>query len=293
MKRSPGGYTFIEALMVVAISATIFIGVTTMFSGSREKVDFNQAKADIDTKLKGYVNQVSTGTFAGNTTHGCSRHTGLGSEAYGRPKVIPAAGITSGSNETCIYLGKALQIIEDSDKIYVYEVLGIRNKYSADVDTGMSVTTYNEAMPSPAGDPTGSGDFKWYFVEEYTLPAGLITAHAKVNGNTANVLMIYGNLSNNTSSRGVNVFSHDYQYNNDCGHSNYTGPVNAVYTDSCGSTRMYNCIRQVNNHCLTTYSLESNGWDLCVQNSNNTKRARISVKPTSTGLVTKVSDGTC
>lgn len=266
MKRSLSGYTLIEALIVIAVTSTIFVGAVRIFDGARDDVDFMQAKADIDSKIKGYVNEVSTGVFDGSTSYSCQR------DSTGYPILIsPTPSISA----QCIYLGKALQAIDGSNVIYVYDVLGLKNNAA----TGLPATTYEEVMPEPAGELAGgSGPFSYLFVDEYTLPNDLRIAYSRVNGQAANILKIYSNITtNNTSSRGILVYSNDYQAGN----------------NEAKSQRLRNCIREDGGICETRYSLEKPGWDLCVQNSNGSKRAKLNIKPTATGVITSLQDGVC
>lgn len=284
MKRDPGGYSLVEALIVIAISSTIFLGVATLFRGSRQNVDFNQAKIEIESKIKGYVNQVSTGTFQGNSTHTCSR-----SGSSGRPILTASSGVTAGSNEKCVYIGKALQFLEGTGKVYVYDVLGLRNKHVSGTDTGQAAANYSEAMPEPAGclssPPTpscplepGAGNFTFLFVEEYDLPSGLIVLYSRVNGNRANILKVYSSLQNGgTSSKGVTIYSNDYQAN----------------SGDQKSSSLRNCLQETGGACSTKYDLEATGWDICVENSDATKRTKMNIKPTSSGIVTTMTDGEC
>lgn len=272
MKIRPGGYSLIEALIVIAISSTIFLGVAVLFGGSRQNVDFNQAKIELETKLKGYVNHVSTGTFAGNNTHRCSQHP-----TTFRPILTAQAGITSGSSEKCIYLGKALQTIDGSNKIYVYDVLGLRNKHDGAVDSQKPAANYEEARPEPAGEVTaGPGTFNFLFVEEYEIPSGLRIVYSQVSGTAANILKIYSSLDGG-SARGVKVYSNEYQ----------------ASSGEERSMRLRNCIRESTGVCQVQRALEADGWDLCVENTDGTKRSKLNVKPTSTGIVTTMTDGVC
>lgn len=272
MNRSPAGYTLIEAVIVVAVSSVIFIGVTTIFAGSREDVDFNQAKADIDTKFKGYANQVSTGTFAGSTTHRCS----ISSGADKRPVLTAAAGVTPGTSDKCVYVGKAIATHTGADKLYIYDVLGLRNK----TDSSEPARSYADAKLEPAGQiNSATGDFEFLFIEEYRLPSDLTVVSAQTGGTTANMLKIYSNLdSTNSSSRGIKMMTNDF-----------TATVTDVTTDK---SRLRGCIQQ-SGICTAPIALESAVWDLCVQNSGNSKRAKFSIKPTAIGVVTKVTDGGC
>lgn len=284
MKRDSGGYSLIEALIVIAVSSTIFLGVATLFRGSRQSVDFNQAKIDVETKIKGYVNQVSTGTFQGNNTHICSRNG-----ATGRPILVASGGVSTGSNEKCVYIGKALQFIEGTGRVYVYDVLGLRNKHVSGTDTGQAAANYSEAMTEPAGclssPPTPScpvepaaGNFTFLFVEEYDLPSGLRILYSRVSGNRANILKIYSSLQNGSaSSKGVSVYSNDYQANSGDQKSN----------------NLRNCLQEAGGACSTKYELESTGWDVCIENSDATKRTKMNIKPTSSGIVTTMTDGEC
>lgn len=272
-----GGYTLIEALIVVAVSSTIFIGITTFFAGSRENVDFNQAKTDIDTKLKAYVNEVSTGVFAGSTSHSCAATASGGKQ---RPLLTAVSGATPGTSDDCVYLGKAVLAYPGATDLYIYDILGLRNKYSGSADTGQPARSFADANPEPAGENTGpgAGTFNYLFVETYRLPAGLRVGYAQTQGNDAHILKIYSSLSEQTSaSRTVSVFA-----------NSFTAAASDV-----SSNRLRDCIHQENGVCTTVYDLQSNGWDLCFQNEDNSRRAKLNIKPTSNGIVSKLIDGTC
>lgn len=273
MKRTSSGYTLIEALMVVAISSTIFLGAATLFNGRRHTIDFGQAVSDLQSKMRSYATEVSTGVFRGNTTHSCSQHA-----ITLRPTLTEEAGMTINSNQDCIYLGKAIQLINGTSTLYIYDVLGLRNVHSGTTDTDMPVTSIAEARPEAAGTVgIAPGSFSFLFVDKYELLNGATVVSAKRVATASNILKIYANMQSGASStRGINAYTHDYP---------------SVPNDQ-ESTRLRNCINETG-LCSTAQNIDETGWDLCIQSADGSQRSKLSLKPTLSGIVTTTSDEQC
>lgn len=269
----------------MTVTSTLFIGVVAVFSNSRVNVEFNQAKVDIETKIKGYVNQVSTGDFSWDETHRCLRDADV---SWQRPTIVN----TPGTRQQCVYMGKALHVVEGGNKIRVYDVLGLRNKFVGGADSNQPAVTEDDAKPEVAlsrdnttcsnasstiiGTP--AGNFCYLFVEEFILPVNLTVTYARSGSTSANILKIYSNLSSgSSSSRGLDIYANSYT-------AQESHTTNATVRD---------CIRG-NSPCNSKVSnFQTNGWDLCIQNSDDSRRAKINLKPTFTSVVTTITDGQC
>jgi len=276
MRKSPGGYTIIEVMLVLAISSVMFVGVLGIFGSRRQGVEFSQAIYDLQSKIRQFSTQISAGNFLETSSYTCTQNP-----TTQRPALSPGTGGTN-TNQDCIYLGKVLLPVPSSSDIYVYDILGLRNIHSGLTDTGVSVQTLSDARPEPAGSLSAGGTFTYLFSDKYTLPNGVKILSAKTNGASGGILKIYSTLqNNNTSSRGLSAYS-----------SNYTYSSGDEQTGAETSATLRNCIEETS-ACTTTYNLENTGWDLCVQGTDSSRKAILTIKPSATGLVTKLSITSC
>lgn len=160
------GFTIVETLIVLAVTAAMFIVAVTAFSGQQERTRFSQATRDITSKVTDVANDVSAGYFADTDEWTCTQ----------RPTDSPlidrgAASSGQGKNQDCIFLGKALQFgPNDNDcesscsTMRIATIVGHRTTTAA---TGTRDTeTLAEARPGAA--PVGSP-----YDENYVLPYGL------------------------------------------------------------------------------------------------------------------------
>lgn len=271
------GYTLIEVLLVLSISSLLFIGATSIFGSRRQGVEFSQSIYDIQSKVKQYSTNVSTGNFLETSSYTCEQNA-----VTQRPALKLQAGTSSNSSQDCVYLGKALLPVIGSSDIYVYDVLGLRNIHNGLIDTGEYVQSITDAKPEPAGSIDGAGNFTYLFSEKYTLQNGVRIISATTGASVSGILKIYSTLqNNNTSSRGLTAYS-----------SNYTYQVGDEQTALESSARLRNCIREAT-ACTTTYNIESAGWNLCLQGASASNKAILTVKPSANGLVTKLNITNC
>jgi prepilin-type N-terminal cleavage/methylation domain-containing protein len=278
MKKGPRGYTIVEVLLVLAISSVLFLGVTTIFGSGRKNTEFSQAIYDIQSKVKQYAVQVSTGNFLETTQYTCAQ-----SPSSLRATLTLGASASTNSNQDCIYLGKALLPVIGSSDIYVYDVLGLRNAHNGITDTGLYVKNVGEAMPEPAGSRDAGNAFTYLFTDKYTLANGTKILSAKTNGTPGGILKIYSTFqNNNTTSRGITAYSNTYTYQAGDEQASGFAETNA---------RLRNCIEEVST-CVTATDLTVNGWQLCIQ-TDSAHQGILTVKPSSNGLITKVTITSC
>lgn len=160
------GFTIVETMIVLAVTAAMFIVAITAFSGQQERTRFSQATRDFTSKVSDVANDVSAGYFADTDEWTCTQ----------RPTNSPlieqgAAPSGQGKNQDCIFLGKALQFGPNDTscaarctKMRIATVVGHRTTTTA--AGTRDVETLAEARPGAA--PTGSP-----YDEEYALPYGL------------------------------------------------------------------------------------------------------------------------
>jgi hypothetical protein len=135
-----GGYTIVETLIFLAVSAGIFFAAVQLIGGQQGKAQFVNAVRDFETKLTDIANDVSTGYYQNGTTFNCDAvPTG--------PDPQPGAR-TQGTNEGCIFTGTVVKFGEgasedDRTKFTQFTMAGLRT----DPSTGLNTATLVAAKP--------------------------------------------------------------------------------------------------------------------------------------------------
>jgi type II secretory pathway pseudopilin PulG len=122
------GYTIVEVLIFIAVTAMIFVAAMSAVGGRQQQVQFAQGLREFESKLQDVMNDVTTGYYPSNTTIGCSV------SLLGKTEVdFSSVGQKLGSNSDCVYFGKAIQILpnsaeypENDTKIVIYNLVGKR-----------------------------------------------------------------------------------------------------------------------------------------------------------------------
>ncbi|MBX4199436.1 type II secretion system GspH family protein [Candidatus Saccharibacteria bacterium] len=262
------GFTIVEAMIVMSISALMLVSATTVFGGKRERTEFSQAVYDLQSKFQTWANNVSSESVPGLNDYTCSIGGG------GSPGPVLSYNPGSGSAVSdCIYLGQALEVptpASSSDTIYAYSVFGLRTVHGpGGVDTGVFPSNADEANPDMAVD----GSNNPVLTEDYKLLNGLRvkSATASNSGAENDILMFYSSLQNsNISGNEINVTSFSKNYNN---HN-----VNTVRQCIQGNA---GC----NSASKTSY-FNKLTWDICV--TDDTRTAKITVTGTPTGIATRI-----
>lgn len=261
-----------EVLIVLAISGLIFTSSVGLFSGQKAKTEFSQAMYDLQSKFQSYVNSVSSASLPSGDAYICGV-----SSVMSDGKVYPILTVSSGdqtTNQDCIYLGRAIQIIPGSDTLYSYPVLGLRTIHNGSVDSGYFPTTPLEANPEPALD--GSSNF--LLVEPYQLLNGLSVVSARATGGPEqqNLLTFYSDLrSSNTSGNQITA----------------SALTSTFGLTDVKSARLRSCIEKgsCGGSGSADYSLTNRSWKLCVQKSDGSKKAELSIQGSVGGITTKLN----
>ncbi len=97
------GYTIVEVMIFLAVSASLFVVAAALISGQQGKSEFNQSLNDIESKIRDVSNDVSNGFYPNTNSFKCTTDgTGSG------PTISVNAGNTQGTNLGCIFIGRVL-----------------------------------------------------------------------------------------------------------------------------------------------------------------------------------------
>jgi len=156
------GFTILETLIVLAVTGGLFVAIAATLSGRQQRTQFSQAVQEIQSQIQEVVNEVSSGYFPSSNNFKCVA-------TLGGPS-ISSGSVGQGSNEGCIFLGKAIQFRvngTDPEQFKIYTIAGLQR-----TTTGDEVTTLAEAMPKAVTAPASSVDI----TETKKLQYGLTTA---------------------------------------------------------------------------------------------------------------------
>ena len=277
MSSIRGGFTVVEVLIALAVSGMLLFAALTLFRGKQNQTQFNQAMYDLESKVQSITNEVKSGSFEDTGNYTCEFRTG-----FGTPRIEELSGSGSGTNTDCLTLGRAIQVVNNDDTISIYTVVGLRNIWSGNTDTGVPVSSIEETMPEPVSNThaLSSADL----TTEFNLPGGASVVSSKVSGLSGEYDIIGFYLSpQGGSSAGQG--------------SNFTGQAFSFTSTSTGNNSpkepgSENCIRQqAPAGCQNPVVLGQ--WDLCIRSADDNRRALLSTMITSAGLTTKLTFDNC
>lgn len=104
MKRvvGPAGYTIVETLIFLAVSAVLFVSASVLITGRQRKTQFATTVRDFSSKLQSVHGNVASGYYNSTGTVKCT-------VSGGRISELTSDGATQqGTNSNCVYLGQAI-----------------------------------------------------------------------------------------------------------------------------------------------------------------------------------------
>lgn len=130
------GYTILEVMIVMTVTATMFVIVATLFGGRQAATELRQSVNDLESKIQSVANDVSSGFFPSGII--CSPISG-GSVS------INSATTNPGSNTGCVFLGKAMQLNSSSDVVNIISIAG--RQFIGDTNASSTTSNLTEAKP--------------------------------------------------------------------------------------------------------------------------------------------------
>jgi prepilin-type N-terminal cleavage/methylation domain-containing protein len=101
------GFTIVEVMIVLAVTAMLFVLYTTTKTGRQARTQYMQATNDIQTVIQQTINEVSAGYYPNNQSFLCNV-TGSGTSTALTITNV-AATDDQGTRDKCIFLGKVMQ----------------------------------------------------------------------------------------------------------------------------------------------------------------------------------------
>lgn len=183
MQSRGQGYTIIEVMIFLAVSAAMFLSAMLLMQGQQTRTEFSQGMRDIESRFRDTLNDVSSGYYP--------EVNGFTCDATGTTiQFDQAATDTTGTNLSCIFMGKAIQALPagNSNALITHVVVGKRLYSSAGVTR--DVQTLAEARPTAVYDSAFNLDYS----DTYQLPWG-IKLKSVVSPTNSSMLGVYGSLA--------------------------------------------------------------------------------------------------
>lgn len=133
------GYTIVEVMVFLAITAVMFAMIVGTFSTRQGRTQFTQDAREMESRFQDIINDVTTGFYPNRNNFQCLA-TGTG------PQIVPGVPNEQGTNNDCIFLGRVahFNVTGSNGRQYnIYSVAGLRN----DSSTGRDVDGFDEARP--------------------------------------------------------------------------------------------------------------------------------------------------
>lgn len=104
-RRTRGGYTILEVIIVLTISSALFAAAVTGYSMQNRRTQFTESVQTFAQELQDVLNDVETGFYPSNSDFKC-----VANASGGKPDPNTQTGTAAqGTNETCTFVGKAIQ----------------------------------------------------------------------------------------------------------------------------------------------------------------------------------------
>lgn len=133
------GFTIMEVLIVLTITALLFLSATALISGKQDQTEFDQAINEVQSQIQQAIGDVSNGYFPNLNNFTCSASSG-------GPVIASGTGTGQGTNTGCIFIGKVLRFGitgGSSEQFSTYTLAGLQQDSS-----GNDVSSLAAAMPA-------------------------------------------------------------------------------------------------------------------------------------------------
>jgi type II secretory pathway pseudopilin PulG len=132
------GFTIVEVMIVLAVSSLIVLSALTLVNGRQNKTEFTTGINDLEQQLQQYINETASGLYPGVGGFSCQ-------SASSGPVTFTSTNNAQGTNEGCIFLGKAIQFGLDSAETQLAVIPIVGKQYQADGVT--PVASIGQAIP--------------------------------------------------------------------------------------------------------------------------------------------------
>jgi type II secretory pathway pseudopilin PulG len=126
MKRGQGanGFTIIETLIVLAVTAALFLVAVLAVGGKQNETEFQQAINDAQSNMRKIINDVNSGDYQTASNLNCMVSGGTFTISLD----TTSTSSTEGSHAGCEFLGRVVQfgLNSNSNEMIIYPVAGLQ-----------------------------------------------------------------------------------------------------------------------------------------------------------------------
>lgn len=143
--RLSAGYTIVELMIVFGVSAALLVSGLLLVNGQQQKAELTTSANEVKSMIDGIINTVSSGYYQNRGDFSCVANV-AGPIINNTPK-------SQGTNNGCIFIGKAIQfgVASDPTKINVYSLAGLQYKNASGSEV---VDKLADAMPTSISQGT-------------------------------------------------------------------------------------------------------------------------------------------
>lgn len=128
VKTRLGGYTIVETLIFLAVSATMFLMAMGLIRGQQNKTEFTNSTRELESRLAELTNNMATGYYQNTANFSCSV------DGSNKP-VFSTASKEQGSNKDCILVGTVIKF--NSDDTYDQFTMAGARKFGSSLVTNL------------------------------------------------------------------------------------------------------------------------------------------------------------
>lgn len=184
-RRNSGGYTIIEVVIVLTVSALLFASSVTAYNQQNRRTQFTSSVNNFAQGIQDVLNDVEDGFYPSTNSFSCSV------SGTAAPSINYSGNTEQGTNTNCVFIGKAIQFVPGGGTASDIDVFTMVGRRLAAV-TGDPVSDISQAKPVGLNN----------LVERKSLVTGLnVTAVKQIGAGTtySGIAMV----ANSGSSGGI------------------------------------------------------------------------------------------
>jgi len=125
-----GGFTIIEVLIVMGVTAALFLAAALLIGGRQNQAAFDQAIRQVQSQVQQVINEVGAGYAPNTGAYQCT--------ATATGPSLAAGSATQGTNSGCIFLGRVMQFKvsgTNPEQFVTYSVAGLKQVWNTSNET--------------------------------------------------------------------------------------------------------------------------------------------------------------
>jgi type II secretory pathway pseudopilin PulG len=140
-RRAVAGFTIVETLIVLAVTAGILISALIAIGGRTNRTQFMTASNDLKQQLQQVINETTNGYFPNSSNFTCTKRAN-------QSPALADGNQAQGTNGDCIFLGKAIQFgVHGNTGVFLaYAIAGNRLQQASNLEVSQLSQSYPVAV---------------------------------------------------------------------------------------------------------------------------------------------------